>query len=297
MSLIKSYGSGWKGLFNYKRIWLWLYIANVLFALVAAMPLHSLLKNKVNNSLAFDQVEKFNFSHIGDMMIHFGDSIDLITSQGWLLILLYLILSIFLVAGITGTIRSRARGSEGTSNGRYSFSNFITYAAENFWRFLRLALYILIIKLAIVYLAYKIWTVIGGGTNFFTLDNSAMWTKAFKLLLPIVIFLFTIISMFGDYIKMAIVHSKQKLIFKDVIHAFRNILQKPFTAFGLYFLNIISVALILMLIALLRRSLELNSMSMVILSVLLTQLIIIVRLGFKIVNLKSIDYHIENLSS
>jgi len=289
MPMLQSYTAGWKSLFSYKRLWLWFYLTNILFALIVAIPLSSSLKRVLGSSMAFEKVELFDFTSFGDLLIHHGYILDVIISQAQNVVLIYVLLSVFLVAGLAGLISS-VRAEE-----EYTISSFISSAVRNFWRFLRLTVYVLGLKLLILYIAFKIWTILAGGTNFFSLESSAQWTRAFKIMLPIVILLFTIVSMLGDYIKMSIVSSKRKLIFLDVRYALKNIVQKPFTAISLYFLNIITVSAVLFIFALLRKSLELNSMTMVILSVLLTQLIIIIRLGFKIVNLNSIDHHIESL--
>jgi len=271
-------------------MWLWLYLANVLFAVIAAVPVSRFIKSSIGQSMAFDKVELFNFSSLGELLIHHSGSIDIISLQAQILIAIYLILTVLLIAGVAGVIRLHSEGSPD-----YSFSDYIKIASENFWRFIRLALYVLSVKLIILFLAYKLWTVLAGGTNFFSLNSSAQWTRAFKILLPFVILIFSFISMISDYIKMSIVSSNRKLIFSDVRDALKNIMQKPLTAISLYILNVITVSALLIIIALLRKNIEQNSMTMVILSVMLTQLIILIRLGFRVVNLKSISHHIASL--
>lgn len=291
MRIIKYYTEGWKSLLEHKRMILWLYLSQVLFAFLAAIPLSNVLHSAAGSSLAFSKVELFNFGNIGELLINHRESIDLVLSQAQWLILLYLILSIFLSAGIASVIHYKSSGSL-----TYSFGSFLSGASKRFFKFLRIGIYAFLSKIIILYLCYKLWLSVSGGLNLFSLESSDLWIKGAMIVIPILVLLISLMSLFFDHLRMHAVQSEMKWIFSAIKQTLQNIMKKPFTSIALYMLNLMTVSFILFIIALLRKSISQESMFTAFLALLLSQLIILIRLGFRVVNFKSIDLFIREQS-
>jgi len=278
MTIFKAYKIGWTNLFSNKRMWLFLYLANLLFALAVAVPIKSWFASAAKHSLIINNsLAGFDFTFISDMLNQYGNSIPVLNNQFLMIIVLYSLLSILLSAGIIYVF---------FKNEKFSFGNFGRGSFKYFWRYLRLGIYTLIVNGLLLYLIFKLFSWLSGGLNIFEMESDAVLISSFKIAAPILLFFFILIKLVQDFTKIEIIHSDEKLLIKPIAYTIKKIASNLFAFLGLYFLNIIIAVGFIALYFLIKQLIPNNSSTLIPLF-LFSQLFVLLRIALKLVNYKS----------
>lgn len=230
--IITALITGFQRIKNNARLLLWLYLLNVGFALVAAIPLHHLIKNKVGNSMAISRLmPNFDYTIIQDFLREYGSEMSVILQEAQFLILFYFIFSIFLTGGILEKIQFRPQHT------------FLQGGATHFWRLLRLTIYFILIYLLVLVL-------LGSLFNFIFIENFANYDSerpvvhgagVFALLF---IFIAILIAMVQDYAKIQVVHLPQSSVFRAFWNTWYIVFQNFSKTFTLYMINILMLLVV-----------------------------------------------------
>lgn len=211
---------------------LWLYLLNVGFALVAAIPLHNLIENKVGDSLAISRLmPNFDYTIVQDFLREYGSEIGVIFQEAQFLILFYFIFSIFLTGGILEKLRFTPAHT------------FLHGGATHFWKLLRLTIYFLSIYILVL-------VVLGGLFNFIFLENFTNYASERPVVHGAIVFigvfflLAIFISMTQDYAKIQVIHHPQKSVFKSFWNTWGLVLKNIRKTFSLYLLNTLILLLV-----------------------------------------------------
>lgn len=283
MRALLAYISGWKSINRNKRLILILYMANFMLGLLAALPIPEFLGNTVGHSLSLGRsVEDFDFIFINEMMNEYGDLIRSILSQSLWMVLLFLLVSIFLMGGILKVFKLDEQ--------RFSVTLFLKGCVQFFWRLVRLTIYFLIIHGVILIFFFAIFSGMCDGLNPFKMESEKQILDALKLLIPIYIFVFTIITLIHDYAKIHIVNSNPRFLFKPIIESFRLVFRNFGKFFLLYFLNILTFLLCMAIYWIISSLPGVKTMTGVLLTFLIGQLFIVGRIIIKLVNLSGATY-------
>jgi len=284
MKVISAYTKGWRTLFSHKKMWLMVYIFNVMFAVIILLPANNFLSNTIGNSLASDKIlKKFDYPYISDIIDHHTFTMSMIKDQSIVLIILFLLFSIFLMGGIIGTIRS----------GEFSFRLFWSDCGYYFWRLFRLTLFFFIIHGILLWLATQTFSSIG--LNPFEMESDIAFVRQFKLVGAIYLIFAVFIFMIQDYSKLQIVKMDRRLITQPILNSIKLILKNFFPCLLLYFFNICFFFLVIGIYYFINISFEMTSDGTIFLAFIMGQLLLILRVGLKFLNLMSANYLMENI--
>ncbi len=120
-------GAGRIGL--HKRLLFWLYLVNIAFAAVLVYPFRRIITEVGRTDLAEDFVNGFDMDSFVDVWAHCKPELKTLGYSAMGLGLLYLLVSIFLTAGIVSTL---------TLDHRVTLRRFLSNASRYFGRYLRL---------------------------------------------------------------------------------------------------------------------------------------------------------------
>ena len=273
MNFITAYTAGLKSIFGKGKLWLLLYTLNLLFAIFLAYPLSGFLGNKLGDTLAADQLfERFDFSIANDFINEYSDAFGVIMNQSIFGLVLYLLLSVFLVGGILNIFKQ-----EKTT---YSLTDFWNGGGKYFWRMLRLTIYFLLMQIGVLVLFFMLFsTLTAGGLDRF--HNEGAIIRRGLIILPFYLLTATIFFMIHDYAKIHVVAMDQNFVFQPILQAFRWGFKNFSQTFLLYVLNLLTFGLLFFIYW------QLDGGNAVLAIFLIGQFFIIARIGTKLLNLAS----------
>lgn len=281
--MLKSLQQGFQQLYQYKKIWLILYLLTFVLAGFVAYPLKTYLEKQVGHSLMVkDMMEGFNYTFYNDFMNHYGDGIAPILNQSSLVILLYLTLLVFLMGGIIATFLNRLE--------QYDGSLFWSNCAAYFWRIFRLSIYFAFIHGIVLTFFFFIYMKITNGLSPTNLESEGIIFVAIKYMTPIYLFFASFFFMWQDYSKLALVKNNYTWVFQAMKDAFQFIKNNLRKTFGLYLINLGLLALVFVINYFITTTFEIRTTSTIFISFFISQLFVIIRLGLKLVNLSSAGF-------
>jgi len=282
MNIIKAYGSGWAQVFRNWKLWLLLFATNVLFALTSALPFFKYFNAKIGDSLALDMLlERFDFGIISDFLTNYGFGLSILTNQSAMMIVLYLLLSVFLMGGIVKTAQNPYTA--------YESGEFWAASARYFWRFFRLTFYFLIIHGLLLFGFVTLLGQVSSGD--IRSENTIL--SYLKIFGVIYLFLMSIVSLIQDYAKIHIVETNPKLISKSILNSLSFVFKNFGRTFFLMLLNAFTLILFYGIFKMMDLNIYANTGFTVFLLFVVGQLFILSRIALKIQNMAS-DYLMYN---
>jgi hypothetical protein len=226
MGIVKIFGQGLETTARKARLLAFLWPACFLFALSAVAPFYILFQSHFSRSLIGERLfTGMDFIWIGDLVYRYQESPPLLI--GWLLgtSLLFLVLLAFLSGGVIGRI---AAGEE-----KVTFRGFCGDCGRYFGRFFRvfvvsLAGYFLVLGILgrVVSIPFRAWSE-GAATQWTTLISSSLRLLVFLLL-------FSIVKMFFDYVKIALVADDSRKVIRTTLRNFGFLGRCFFRAWALF---------------------------------------------------------------
>jgi len=276
--VIQSFLKGFYTFLNSKRIWIFQYAMNILFAILLAYPLKSLLEKAAGYSLGLDTAFKnFDYTLVNDFLQNYGFGISTIRTQTLIAFPFYFCLLIFCNAGIIHVVQRYP--------GAYKFRDFLAGGAEYFWRFLRLSLYFLVVYVALAFIGFKIATI--DGLSPFALENELGLISKSKIVLVCLGILFFLLGIIQDVIKVLITRSRENYITRSIVQGI-GFVRKHFAQF-----LVLAILQLLLLIALLLcyylfRNYTNGSTRLFLFLFVVGQAFILMRIGLRIWRLSSV---------
>lgn len=239
MKVLKSYSAGIKGATLQPKMIGVLWLVNFIFGSV----LYFLCSGLISRSLASSEMSegllrKFDLSVFFEFLAHHSQSIQTIFSTAFVLIFIYSLVSIFLYGGILFIVASRSRFNELAAEKKGFGQAFFEGAGKFFGRFLRLAVYSLllwvgfIILILILHLILHAFT--AGGTNEKTIFYF-FWIEA-----AVGLFLLFLIRMIVDYARITIVQGDSRYVFASLFRSIKFIFQNFGRTLALYYLLLLT---------------------------------------------------------
>lgn len=274
MNFITAYTSGLKTTFGKGKLWLLLYALNFLFAIFLAYPLSGFLGSKLGDTLAADKLlENFDFAISNDFVNQYGDAFSVIANQSVFGLLLYLLLSVFLVGGILNIFKEE-------DNNGYGLADFWRGGGKYFWRMLRLMIYFLAMQIGIFILFFMLFSMLtSGGLERFHNEGEIM--RRGLMILPVYLFFSTIFFMIHDYAKIHVVATDKQIVFRPILDAFKWVFRNFGQAFLLYLVNLLTFAVLFFIY------LKLDGGNAILAIFLIGQFFVLARIGMKLLNLAS----------
>jgi hypothetical protein len=226
MGPIRVFGLGTRETTRLGRAVFVLWVADILFALLAVLPLAFLIDRELAHSFWGSQVRGFDFLWIGEALYGYQNLPPVLA--GWSLGAagLFFLVSVFLNGGVVGRL---AAGERVTPAG------FFGDCGRFFWRFVRLFLLSLPVYIVVLALFSRLLSAALKSVY----DNAATeWTTliASNLQFLVVVLVFSIIQMLFDYTKVRLVVDDSYQVLRSLGRTTGFILRNFGRAWGTYLL-------------------------------------------------------------
>jgi hypothetical protein len=282
MKVLNSYGNGFKRAFLEPKMVAVLWLVNFVAASVIYFLSSGYLSDKIGNRLvSANFLEGFDFKTFFELLIHEGQGLHWIFTTALILAFLYYWASLFLHGGILAVLKSRGITGDSESRGTRFAPVFFQGAGKYFGRFFRLAIYSLLlwIVLGIIYylldLVLKSFT--AGGTN-----ETAILVR-YVARPVIILILYFLIRMIGDYARIMIVVEDSKAVFRSLFLAIQFVFRNFFRTIILYYLVLITGVAIFAAYWIVQKMIPTQTLLPILLAFLVGQIFILSRGWLKIV--------------
>ena len=226
MGIVKIFGQGLATTARKGKLLAFLWPVYLLFALFVVAPFHFLLQSHLSRSLLGEKLfAGTDMLWIGDLVYKYQELPPLII--GWLLgtSLLFLVLLAFLNGGIIGRIAAAEE--------KVTLRDFFGDCGRYFGRFFRVFLlslvgYFLVLGILgrFVSIPFRLWSK-GASTQWTTLISSSLRLLVFLLL-------FSIVKMFFDYVKVALVTDDSRKAVRATLRNFGFLGRRFFGAWTIF---------------------------------------------------------------
>lgn len=227
MSIIRSIGAGIGGTFRKRRLLLYLWAVNVVFALaVAAAPL-VLIQKELGHSLLGSSIGVFDIPWLGEMFLKYQDALPALAAGLAVPALLFVLLYVFLNGGLLGRLLDR--------EGPVTLATFLSDCGRYAGRFFRLFL-ISLLFYAVVFGGFL--GLLSAGLKPWLESARTEWTGLIlsNLHFLVGLLLLSIVHMVFDYARIVIVADEERKAFRALRLALGFLKKRFFRAWALYLL-------------------------------------------------------------
>lgn len=297
--VFKSFLQGWKRVNQFKKMWLFIFLVNIIFALILAFPMQKTLQDSFGNSLVEDNMRKefdygwyrhFQYEGKGLSGAFFAfvggwgavvENLDrLVTgelfSQHYSLMalgIIYLLLNIFFMGGIIGLYN--------TPDTKFTIAQFLSQAGTYFGRFFRLFVISLPFYIFLVYMLRARLTM-----SIFTsmIDKNVEW-PSFLMSLGVnilALFLLCLINMIFDYAKISTVVQQGKSMLRQTGRAIKFVFKNFSKTLRLYYLIFIVGIILVAIYALIESHFDQTILASLIFIFLIQQLFILGKIWIRL---------------
>jgi hypothetical protein len=272
---------GFVALYTYPRLVFVFWGSSLLLALLAALPLRTLLLVEAADSLMVkDLIAGFDYTFLNDFFQNYGAGFTPILQQSVLLLGVQYLLLVFLVGGLVKVLWERpASGFRAV---------FWGGAAQYFWRMLRLTLFFLLLHGLVLAVFLFLYFQVTHGLSPKVLDSEAIITSSLLWLVPLYVLVAAIPFMWQDYAKVLLVKTEPRFIWSAVGRSGLFLLRNFRSTYLLYLLNLGMVLLVIIVNYFLTSAWPIASSTGILLAFLGSQVFALVRLALKVVNQGSV---------
>lgn len=277
MKALRSYIKGIGLVFRKWKLWVLLYLFNILFATLIGFPLVQFLQSKVVASPLTDQLfEQFNFTLIYDFFNQYGSGFSVLYAVFILVSLFYLLLSVFFAGGIVTTMRDRDQ--------RFLLSDFWAACSHWFWRMFRLMLYFWLVQIILLVLFIILGGFILGPWD--EMQNAEVeLTDLIRMLFPVYAIMSLFVYVIQDYAKIALVRKERSWVTAPFWNAFGFCLRRFGSVALLAILNLLGFATLVAGQWYIQSLLKSDEMTGMIIAFAVGQAFLMARLGCKLSHL------------
>lgn len=242
ISIRTAYKEGWATLLSNKKVLLIIYGMNLLLAFVAMGPMSNLLGSVFGHNLLGAQLaEGFDYTIITEAIRHsdvgFSLSMNVLAS----FLILFIPWSVFYQGGMLALARQYPSD--------YRLLEFWRGGAYYFFRFLRLAVYAIVMMAVVSYLAYLIMK--EGGFNPLNWESESGFIIKSRVLIILLLITYFSIATFRDIAKVSAAKNDPEFMLANNVAAFTAIGKSKIL--GLSFLNVVIALAAALLYAFLRK--------------------------------------------
>ncbi len=218
---------GVKNAFSAWKMWLLLYVFNLLFAFTVVAPIAQYMEKKIGGSLLVEELaEGFNYTVMHDFLYNYEVSIFAFVELALVVGGLYLLLSVFAAGGMLSVFTNPDR--------KNYLQKFWSGGARFFWRMLRVTVYFLLIHAAVLAFFGGVFWLFSPAevTSELQLINLA------KIILPFYVVAALTVALWQDFTKLFVVRRDEKLLFKSFRAATGFVFKNYFPVLLFYLLNL-----------------------------------------------------------
>ena len=226
MKILTSYFNGFVLAYRAKKLVTTIFFITLFIALIIAIPFGSTLGKKAGNSMAFVSLIKgFNFSVYQDFMNQFSGSIYPFISVAIWMGVFYLLFTIFFEGGVLDILIRNER--------KYSLITFWGAGARYFSRFLRLAVYSVVVQVVIVLAVYiPVINILDSVSANAANEKTLFYILLTGVIIHLIFFIF--ILTVTDYAKIMMVENKKYKPLKTLFKSLGFVLRHFLSTYSLY---------------------------------------------------------------
>ncbi len=273
MKIVKAYSAGLISAAKSKRMTTLIYAATLLLALVIAIPFHAVVTARAGNTMALSSLVKhFDYTSYTDFMRQSGKAIRPFLLTAVWMGFFFLIFTIFFSGGVLTILNEE---------NKLNIKEFLSGCGKFFMRYLRLAIYMLIIISVVEgLLFFAIGAVLVSAYPSVQSEASLFYMFLVGAIVCLVFFiLFLAIS---DYAKVILFREDSKKVLKSMWTSTRFVFRHFFGAYFLYLLVLIAPVVFFILYFLLDESIGMVSGFTIFIMFLIQQILIWLRTWVKI---------------
>ena len=274
MKILTSYFNGFVLAYRTKKLVTTIFFITLFLALILAIPFGSILEKKTGNSMAFISLLKdFNFSVYKDFMNQFSGSIFPFISIAIWMGIFYILFTIFFEGGMLEILLRNKR--------KYSLTTFWGASARYFSRFLRLAIYSVIIQVVIALIVYiPVINILDSVSSTAESEKTLFYILLTGVIIHLVLFIF--ILTVTDYAKIMMIENKKYKPLKTLFKSFGFVIKHFLSTYFLYLSLLIVPVLLFIIYFLLEAQFGMSSGLEIFFVFLIQQLFIWCRIFIKI---------------
>lgn len=233
MTAFKAYLIGLKGSLSAWRVWVLLYLFNLLFTFTVIAPVAQYLEKKIGHSVLVNELsEGFNYTVMHDFLANYEVSIAAFAESALVITVLYFVWSIFAAGGI---LRVFLRSESG-----YRLRNFWGGGTYYFWRMARITFYFLLMQAAVLAVFGGIFWLLAPAEP----DSEMQYINLAKIIVPLYMTAAFLTAIWQDFTKILAVRRDEIWLF-GTFWATVRFLRKNFGRVFLFsLLNLLTVGLI-----------------------------------------------------
>ena len=234
MSPWTAFKQGTARIWSHKRLIVWLYLANLLFASVLVLPIRKIVGEISNIDLADEFVSGFQLDLFVDFWAQHSSALKSVALTAVGLGVLYLIINVFLTGGIVASLAS----AHGVSLRRFFYS-----ASRYFWRYLRLFV-LLAVVVGLLLAGYGLWLdeLVDNLRRDSTTDVASFLWRAIAVTVMLVFF--SLVMMVFDYAKIRTVVDGRRSVFVAACAAFGFSFRRFLRTVSLFYFNLVIVGIL-----------------------------------------------------
>jgi hypothetical protein len=278
MKTITAYTSGFKAAISSVRMVILIYLSILAIALLLAIPFYPLFNQAAGHSmLPRLLMQGFDATVIRELLAGGGKLFLFYFQAFWPWVIALFLFQIFLNGGIYSRISN--------PRGKFSLTGFVANARRYFWRFLKLAVYMLIVHLFITLVLWVPWMLIMAGRTGLTdaqVLQPVIVTGAIHL--AIIIFLMTV----SDLARSIVYEQDTGRVFRTVRRAFGKGFRQIVSFYPLALLLVMVPVLSATGYYFIRISARVDTFGMIFLLFIFQQAFILLRVFFRVWRLSAV---------
>ena len=224
MSVRNAFSTGLKDVFQNKKMWVILFVIQLLFAVILLFPLRAQWESVLGHSLMGEEIlQGYGMMFFVEFIAHFDKVVSMVGSMLLIVGIVFLLVSIFLSGGIFDTFVSKEK---------YTANRFFGSSGHFFWRFFRLFLF------SLPFILIGVLLMKGLGTLSKSIaGDSEPWIVFLTLVRYLILFfLLFFIQMAFDYAKIRTVIEDRRDMVKTALRSFGFCFRHLGKVLGLYYL-------------------------------------------------------------
>lgn len=278
MKSISSYLYGFSAAFKSLRMIIMIYISYLIITLLLALPFFTLFRSASGNSLLPGSLlNGFDASAIRELLSNGGKYFGFYIKAFLPWIAAFLLFQVYLNGGIFSWVSNPM--------GKFSLSLFQGHSRKYFWRFLKLAVYFLIIHVIISLILYTPYLLLTG-------SNSGLTDK--QILLPLIfiiighLILAVFLFLLADLVKSRIFEQDTRRVFKSIFRCLKMAFHRFFSFYFLGLLLLLVPTVLFLVICIVRSPLEAHTVGMILYVLVIQQFVVFFRIFLRVWRLASV---------
>jgi len=232
MKIFTAYRTGLISAAKSKKMATVIYAITFLLALLLAIPFRGTLSKIAGNSMDINSMIKgFDITTYADFLRTAGHAISPFVSAAFWFGVLYLVFTVFFAGGVLKILS--------VENQKFSARLFFENCAIFFFRFLKLAFYLLILQLIFALIVFFPLAEIVAMVSS-TVQNEAVLFNIVLIGIIVYIFFFILLLIIGDYAKIILFNNDSRKSLKSIWLSVKFVIRHLFSTYLLYLFILIA---------------------------------------------------------